>query len=220
MAGPRGRAGRDGAGRGGRVLVEGPRRRLERRSRPRTRRREQVTTRPADEPETTTTTTLPPYDGWVNPASSQDAVDAKTVERPAHLPRQPHPLLLRPGPGADRPRRCCGRTRRAAAMCGKSSDGGVTSRPGAATAGPANPNVFERDGKTWVSFGAYDYGLHWLDADNGDELREDLQDRRHRQGLDDHRSRRLPAQLQGLARQQLLRRGHRPRRHRPRSCGS
>jgi hypothetical protein len=54
-------------------------------------------------------------------------------------------------------------------MCGSSSDGGnVSTWCGDGWTG--NPNVFERDGKTWVSFGGYDYGLHWLDADTGTEL--------------------------------------------------
>ncbi|MFP3905543.1 MAG: PQQ-binding-like beta-propeller repeat protein [Acidimicrobiales bacterium] len=32
------------------------------------------------------------------------------------------------------------------------------------------PSVFERDGRTWVVFGAYDRKLHFLDADTGEEI--------------------------------------------------
>lgn len=121
----------------------------------------------AVEPTTTTTEALPPYDGWVNPASSQTPWATKTVgyltfrgnptrswygEGP--VPSNPQVLWSYPKSGG---------------MCGKSSDGGdVQTWCGDGWTG--NPNVFERDGKTWVSFGGYDYGLHWLDGDNGNEL--------------------------------------------------
>jgi hypothetical protein len=117
----------------------------------------------------TTTTTLPPYDGWVNPASAQEPWDTETVgyttfrgnptrswygEGP--VPENPQILWTYPENGG---------------MCGSSSDGGVRST-WCGDGWTGNPNVFERDGKTWVSFGGYDYGLHWLDADTGVELVE------------------------------------------------
>ncbi|MFH0916644.1 MAG: PQQ-binding-like beta-propeller repeat protein [bacterium] len=36
------------------------------------------------------------------------------------------------------------------------------------------PCIFERDGKTWVVFGAYDYKIHFLDAATGDRLLPDF----------------------------------------------
>lgn len=36
------------------------------------------------------------------------------------------------------------------------------------------PAVFERDGKTWVVFGAYDYKIHFLDAATGEKLLPDF----------------------------------------------
>ena len=36
------------------------------------------------------------------------------------------------------------------------------------------PAVFERDGKTWVVFGAYDWKIHFLDATTGDKLLPDF----------------------------------------------
>jgi len=36
------------------------------------------------------------------------------------------------------------------------------------------PCVFERDGKTWVVFGAYDYKIHFLDGDTGEKLLPDF----------------------------------------------
>jgi outer membrane protein assembly factor BamB len=120
----------------------------------------------AEVPETTTTT-RPPYDGWVDPLSSGEKWDVETDgyltfrgnptrswygEGP--VPSDPQVLWTYPGAGG---------------MCGRSSDGGnVSTWCGDGWTG--NPNVFERDGRTWVSFGGYDYGLHWLDADTGEEI--------------------------------------------------
>ncbi len=36
------------------------------------------------------------------------------------------------------------------------------------------PCIFERDGKTWVVFGAYDFKIHFLDAETGDRLLPDF----------------------------------------------
>jgi outer membrane protein assembly factor BamB len=36
------------------------------------------------------------------------------------------------------------------------------------------PAVFERDGRTWVVFGAYDYNLHFLDAATGERILPDF----------------------------------------------
>jgi len=36
------------------------------------------------------------------------------------------------------------------------------------------PAVFEREGKTWVVFGAYDFKIHFLDADTGEKLLPDF----------------------------------------------
>ncbi len=54
-------------------------------------------------------------------------------------------------------------------MCGTSIDEhGALTWCGSGWTG--QPSVFEREGKTWVVFGAYDYGVHFLNADNGKEL--------------------------------------------------
>jgi hypothetical protein len=36
------------------------------------------------------------------------------------------------------------------------------------------PAIFERDGKTWVVFGAYDFKIHFLDAETGERLLPDF----------------------------------------------
>ena len=52
-------------------------------------------------------------------------------------------------------------------LCGKSTDGGGTST-WCGTGWTGQPSVWDcKDGKTWVAFGAYDYGVHWLDSQNG-----------------------------------------------------
>ncbi|MBN1629282.1 MAG: hypothetical protein JW990_05950, partial [Thermoleophilia bacterium] len=54
-------------------------------------------------------------------------------------------------------------------MSGSSTDGAKTSS-WTGTGWTGQPCVFERDGKTWVVFGAYDYKIHFLDGATGDEL--------------------------------------------------
>jgi outer membrane protein assembly factor BamB len=54
-------------------------------------------------------------------------------------------------------------------LCGTSDDGsGATTWCGTGWTG--QPAVFEREGRTWAVFGAYDYGVHFLDADTGEQL--------------------------------------------------
>ena len=120
-----------------------------------------------DEPTTTTTETLPPYDGWVNPASSQLPWDTETG---GYLTFRGNPTRswygLGPIPSAPQ---VLWEYPKNGSMCGSSSDGGnVSTWCGDGWTG--NPNVFERDGKTWVSFGGYDYSLHWVDADTGADI--------------------------------------------------
>jgi hypothetical protein len=55
------------------------------------------------------------------------------------------------------------------AMCGRSSEYGET-RTWCGTGWVGQPAVFERDGRTWVVFGAYDYRFHFVDADTGQAI--------------------------------------------------
>ena len=54
-------------------------------------------------------------------------------------------------------------------MCGTSDDGGGP-QTWCGTGWTGQPSVFERKGKTWLVFGAYDYGIHFLNAKNGKKL--------------------------------------------------
>jgi outer membrane protein assembly factor BamB len=51
-------------------------------------------------------------------------------------------------------------------MCGQSSEYGEI-RIWCGTGWTGQPAVFERDGRTWLVFGAYDYGIHFVDAATG-----------------------------------------------------
>jgi PQQ-like domain len=58
-------------------------------------------------------------------------------------------------------------------MSGKSTNLGVT-KTWTGTGWTGQPAVFERDGRTWVVFGAYDYKVHFLDAETGEKLLPDF----------------------------------------------
>jgi outer membrane protein assembly factor BamB len=54
-------------------------------------------------------------------------------------------------------------------MCGESSG-----ELWCGTGWTGQPSVFERDGRTWVAFGAYDKAVHFLDADTGERILPDF----------------------------------------------
>jgi hypothetical protein len=58
-------------------------------------------------------------------------------------------------------------------MSGTSTNLGVT-KTWTGTGWTGQPCIFERDGKTWVVFGAYDYKIHFLDAQTGEKLLPDF----------------------------------------------
>ncbi len=58
-------------------------------------------------------------------------------------------------------------------MSGTSTNLGVT-KTWTGTGWTGQPCIFERDGKTWVVFGAYDYKIHFLDAETGEKLLPDF----------------------------------------------
>jgi outer membrane protein assembly factor BamB len=59
-------------------------------------------------------------------------------------------------------------------LCGSSTDGSGTST-WCGTGWTGQPSVWQnRDGKSWVAFGAYDYAVHWLDSQTGERLLPDF----------------------------------------------
>jgi hypothetical protein len=120
----------------------------------------------------TTTTTLPPYDGWSDPQRVGqpygDTVTGiltfrgnptRTFYGTGPVPRtQPSPLWRFPETGG---------------LCGQSTDGAGT-RTWCGTGWTGQPAVFEREGRTWVVFGAYDKSIHFLDAATGERIIPDF----------------------------------------------
>jgi hypothetical protein len=117
---------------------------------------------------TTTEPPLPPFDGWVDPASSGrpwgDTVDGILTFRgnptrswygTGPMPEAPQVLWTYPPDGGG--------------MCGVSIDGSGA-QTWCGTGWTGQPAVFERDGVTWVAFGAYDYGVHFVDGATGTDL--------------------------------------------------
>ncbi len=113
----------------------------------------------------TTTTTRPPYAGWVDPASSGEPwgkVPGLLTFRgnPTRswygqgVPQNPHVLWSYPKNGG---------------MCGVSTDGASTST-WCGDGWTGQPTVVERDGRTWVSFGGYDWSMHWIDGATGENI--------------------------------------------------
>ncbi|MEJ7583261.1 MAG: hypothetical protein WKF43_04070 [Acidimicrobiales bacterium] len=118
-----------------------------------------------------TSAPLPPYDGWVNPASSgrpwSTKVDGLLTFRgnatrsyygKGPVPENPEVVWSYPGPSGG--------------MCGESSvDGEFKTWCGSGWTG--QPSVWnDKDGKTWVAFGAYDKAVHMVDGETGQDLRE------------------------------------------------
>jgi hypothetical protein len=114
-----------------------------------------------------TTTTEPPYNGWVNPKSSGEPWNTKAVGlltfrgNPTRsyygqgpIPTNPHVLWSYPKNGG---------------MCGVSTDGATTST-WCGDGWTGQPTVVEQNGKTIVSFGGYDWSMHWVDAATGDNV--------------------------------------------------
>ena len=123
---------------------------------------------PSTTPATTTSTTVPLPEWLVDPASVRTpwgtAVQGVLTYRgnptrsfwgSGPVPRtEPQVLWAYPQNGN---------------MCGESSEYEVT-RVWCGTGWTGQPAVFERDGRTWVVFGAYDYKVHFVDAATGAEI--------------------------------------------------
>ena len=122
----------------------------------------------AEEPADPLQVAVPPEDGQlVNPASSghmwSDEVPGlltfrgnptRTYYGRGDVPTDPKVEWLYPQDGG---------------MCSSSSAKGVT-KTWCGMGWTGQPAVFEREGRTWVVFGAYDGAVHFMDADTGEEI--------------------------------------------------
>ena len=115
---------------------------------------------------------LPPYDGWVNPASS-GRMWSETVPGVLTFRGNPTRSFYGSGPMPTSPKILWSFPAEGG-LCGTSTDGGGTST-WCGTGWTGQPSVWQnKDGKTWVAFGAYDYAVHWLDSQTGTRLLPDF----------------------------------------------
>lgn len=116
------------------------------------------------------TTTAPPYDGWVDPASSGKPWTAAGASREGLLTFRGNPTRTYYGQGPlPNDPEVLWSYPEGGGMCGESSG-----KTWCGTGWTGQPNVWEQDGRTWVAFGAYDKAVHWLDGDTGEELLPDF----------------------------------------------
>lgn len=121
----------------------------------------------ASAPTSTTTTTAPPYDGLVDPASSGKPWGTK-VTGLLTFRGNPTRSWYGEGPVPEDPQVLWSYPGESGGMCGESSVGGET-RTWCGTGWTGQPAVWEHDGRTTVAFGAYDKAVHVLDAETGED---------------------------------------------------
>jgi hypothetical protein len=122
---------------------------------------------PTETPTATPSPTAVPYAGWVDPASSGQPWAAQT-EGLLTFRGNPTRSYYGRGPVPAAPS-VQWRYPQGSTMCGPTSVGGETSQ-WCGTGWTGQPAVFERDGRTWLVFGAYDHAVHFVDADTGEDI--------------------------------------------------
>ncbi len=117
-------------------------------------------------------TTAPPFVGWSDPAKVGKPYGTAV---PGLLTFRGNPTRTYYGEGPVPRTAPTQRWRfpRSGSLCAISVDqSGPKQWCGAGWTG--QPAVFEREGRTWVVFGAYDRAIHFLDADTGDRILPDF----------------------------------------------
>jgi hypothetical protein len=120
----------------------------------------------------TTTTTAAPFAGWSDPARMGQPYGTKVT---GLLTFRGNPMRTYYGTGPV-PRTAPVQKWRfppSGGMCSPSTDGAGT-RTWCGSGWTGQPAVFERDGRTWVAFGAYDRAVHFLDAATGQRILPDF----------------------------------------------
>ena len=122
---------------------------------------------PSTPPVSTARAAATPYEGWVDPASAGRPYygattpgiltfrgnPTRTYYGQGPMPSAPSALWQYPG----------------SAMCSVSEDRGEVSN-WCGTGWTGEPAVFERDGRTWLVFGAYDRAVHFVEAATGQDI--------------------------------------------------
>lgn len=120
----------------------------------------------------TTTTTRPPYTGWSDPALVGRPYGT-TVEGLFTFRGNPTRTYYGKGPVPAQTPRQRWRFPASGGMCSPSVDQSGE-KIWCGTGWTGQPAVFEREGRTWLVFGAYDRAVHFLDAKTGERLIADF----------------------------------------------
>ncbi len=113
------------------------------------------------------TTAPPPFEGWVDPASVGEPYPGATVDGLLTFRGNPTRTYYGEGPVPAAPEELWRYPDDA--MCSLSKDRGEVSE-WCGTGWTGQPAVFEREGRTWVTFGAYDRAVHFVDGATGDDI--------------------------------------------------
>ncbi|MEV6931935.1 PQQ-binding-like beta-propeller repeat protein [Dactylosporangium sp. NPDC051485] len=127
---------------------------------------------PSGPPPASASPALPPFTGWSDPKLVGLPYGTKVQ---GLLTFRGNPTRTYYGQGPV-PRTMPVRTwqfPRSGGLCAMSSDKGET-REWCGSGWTGQPAVFERDGRTWVVFGAYDRNIHFLDAATGERILPDF----------------------------------------------
>jgi hypothetical protein len=128
------------------------------------------TTTTATPIDATTTTTEAPINGWVDPESSGEPW-GDTVEGLLTFRGNPTRSFYGEGPVPSDPEILWRFPDQA--MCSNSTAGGEV-RNWCGSGWTGQPAMFERDGQTWLTFGAFSRNVHFLNADTGERLLDDF----------------------------------------------
>ena len=123
--------------------------------------------------QTTTTTTEPPYEGWSDPSKSGQPWPDATVEGLLTFRGNPTRSFYGTGPVPKTDPDVAFRFPESGGMCGESTNLGTT-KTWCGMGWTGQPTIFEKDGRTWSVFGAYDGAVHFIDADTGERILPDF----------------------------------------------
>lgn len=127
---------------------------------------------PAGPATSTSALTPKPFDGWSDPARVGQPYGDK-VNGLLTFRGNPTRTYYGTGPVPRTTPTQRWRFPRSGELCSESSDQKGT-RVWCGSGWTGQPAVFERDGRTWVVFGAYDRAIHFLDATSGERILPDF----------------------------------------------
>lgn len=127
---------------------------------------------PAAAPSATLQPAAAPFQGWSDPAKVGQPY-GHAVKGLLTFRGNPTRTFYGTGPAPRTTPEKLWRFPKTGSLCGKSHDE-RGDRIWCGTGWTGQPSVFERDSRTWVVFGAYDYKIHFLDADTGERILPDF----------------------------------------------